>query len=165
MKKSWFGDFPAALVAVLVATMLSFGGVAVRAQQTRQTDQSDTSTKSKSKSKSKTKDATGSAMPAAAATAPTPALKSAPATASTPVVAASPAPTPAAAPVSKSAPAARPAAQQQTPPANGAGTVWVNTDSGVYHKPGTRWYGKTKQGKYMTEADAQKAGYLAADKE
>ena len=36
--------------------------------------------------------------------------------------------------------------------------VWVNTDSGVYHKPGTRWYGKTKQGKYMTEADAQKAG-------
>ena len=161
MKKSWFGDFPAALVAVLVATMLSFGGVAVRAQQTRQTDQSDTSTKSKSK----TKDATGSAMPAAAATAPTPALKSAPATASTPVVAASPAPTPAAAPVSKSAPAARPAAQQQTPPANGAGMVWVNTASGVDHKPGTRWYGKTEQGKYMTEADAQKAGYLAADKE
>jgi len=143
--------------------MLSFGGVAVRAQQTRQTDQSDTSTKSKSKSK--TKDATGSAMPAAAATAPTPALKSVPATASTPVVAASPAPTPAAAPVSKSAPAARPAAQQQTPPANGAGMVWVNTASGVDHKPGTRWYGKTKQGKYMAEADAQKAGYLAADKE
>jgi hypothetical protein len=40
--------------------------------------------------------------------------------------------------------------------------VWVNADSGVYHKPGTRWYGKTKQGKYMTEADAQKAGYRAA---
>src|ERR1051326_9042836 len=32
-------------------------------------------------------------------------------------------------------------------------------------KPGTRWYGKTKQGKYMTEADAQKAGYRAAEKE
>jgi hypothetical protein len=43
--------------------------------------------------------------------------------------------------------------------------VWVNTDSGVYHKPGTRWYGKTKQGKYMTEGDAQKAGYRAATKE
>ena len=42
--------------------------------------------------------------------------------------------------------------------------VWVNTDSGVYHKPGTRYYGKTKQGKYMTEADAQKAGYRAAGK-
>ena len=53
-------------------------------------------------------------------------------------------------------------AQQQTPPVNGAGMVWVNTDSGVYHKPGTRWYGKTKQGKYMTEADAPKAGYRAA---
>jgi hypothetical protein len=42
--------------------------------------------------------------------------------------------------------------------------VWVNTDSGTYHKPGTCWYGKTKQGKYMTEADAQKAGYRAAEK-
>ncbi len=39
------------------------------------------------------------------------------------------------------------------------GMVWVNTDSGVYHKEGTRYYGTTKQGKYMTEADAQKAGY------
>jgi hypothetical protein len=38
------------------------------------------------------------------------------------------------------------------------GMVWV-TDSGVYHKDGCRYYGKTKQGKYMTEADAQKAGY------
>jgi len=160
MKKSSPGYFLAALVAVLVATMLSFGGVAVRAQQTRQTDQSDTSTKSKSKSKSKSKDAAGSATPAAAATASTPAPKSAPATASAPAGATSPAPTPAAAaaPVSKSAPAVKPAAQRQTPPANSAGTVWVNTDSGVYHKPGTRWYGKTKQGKYMAEADAQKAG-------
>jgi hypothetical protein len=74
--------------------------------------------------------------------------------------------TPAAAPSGtpgNTAPASKPtSAHQQTPPANGAGMVWVNTDSGVYHKPGTRWYGKTKQGKYMTEADAQKAGYRAA---
>jgi hypothetical protein len=40
--------------------------------------------------------------------------------------------------------------------------VWVNTESGVYHRPGTRWYGKTKQGKYMTEAHAIKAGYKAS---
>jgi len=42
--------------------------------------------------------------------------------------------------------------------------VWVNTDSKVYHKSG-RWYGKTKSGKFMTEAEAQAAGYRAAQNE
>ena len=70
----------------------------------------------------------------------------------------------AAAPAASATPS-KSATKQQTPPANSAGMVWVNTDSGVYHKPGTRWYGKTKQGKYMTEADAQKAGFRAAEKE
>jgi hypothetical protein len=41
------------------------------------------------------------------------------------------------------------------------GLVWVNTNSKVYHKDG-EFYGKTKQGKFMAEADAQKAGYRAA---
>lgn len=36
--------------------------------------------------------------------------------------------------------------------------VWVNTNSGVYHCPGTRWYGKTKSGKYMTQREAQSKG-------
>jgi hypothetical protein len=40
--------------------------------------------------------------------------------------------------------------------------VWVNTASGVYHCPGTRWYGKTKQGKYMKECAARKSGYRPA---
>ena len=38
------------------------------------------------------------------------------------------------------------------------GKVWVNLDSGIYHKKG-RWYGKTKNGKFMTEAEAKAAGY------
>jgi hypothetical protein len=40
--------------------------------------------------------------------------------------------------------------------------VWVNTNSGVYHCPGTRWYGNTKQGEYMNQAEAQKKGYRPA---
>jgi hypothetical protein len=42
--------------------------------------------------------------------------------------------------------------------------VWVNTASGAYHTEGMKYYGKTKQGKYMTEADAIKAGYHPAKK-
>ncbi|HXY77809.1 MAG TPA: hypothetical protein VEH47_03295 [Candidatus Acidoferrales bacterium] len=45
--------------------------------------------------------------------------------------------------------------------AKASGKVWVNTESGVYHKSG-RWYGKTKSGKFMTEAEAKAAGYKAA---
>src|SRR5579871_5181647 len=41
--------------------------------------------------------------------------------------------------------------------AKAKGLVWVNTSSKVYHKDG-QFYGKTKQGKFMTEADAQKEG-------
>jgi hypothetical protein len=40
--------------------------------------------------------------------------------------------------------------------------VWVNTVTGVYHYPGTRWYGNTKQGKFMSEADARAQGYRPA---
>jgi hypothetical protein len=40
--------------------------------------------------------------------------------------------------------------------------VWVNTNSGVYHCPNTRWYGNTKHGKYMTQKEAQSKGYRPA---
>jgi hypothetical protein len=36
--------------------------------------------------------------------------------------------------------------------------VWVNTNSSVYHCPGTRWYGATKQGEYMTQKEALEKG-------
>ena len=46
--------------------------------------------------------------------------------------------------------------------AAGAGQVWVNTRSGKYFLPGSRYYGKTKEGAYMTEQEAKARGYVAA---
>jgi len=48
----------------------------------------------------------------------------------------------------------------QTPPQ--PGMVWANPKSKIYHVEGDRWYGKTKNGKWMTESDAVKAGYRKA---
>jgi len=48
--------------------------------------------------------------------------------------------------------------------AKASGKVWVNLDSGVYHLGG-RWYGKTKNGKFMTVDEAKKAGYKAAKRD
>ena len=77
---------------------------------------------------------------------------------------------------SAQAPAAAPkdaktAATKNAPPsasdiadAKAKGLVWVNTGSSTkaYHKSDDKYYGATKAGKFMAEADAQKAGYHLA---
>ena len=87
---------------------------------------------------------------------PAPARASGPAAqgAPPPMVASNrPGPRPASQPSSTPGPSATPAA------GGGPGMVWVNTETKVFHRQGDKWYGTTKKGKYMTEADAIKAGY------
>ena len=60
----------------------------------------------------------------------------------------------------KAAPASGPS-EKEISDAKAKGLVWVNTSSKVYHKEG-QFYGKTKNGQFMTEPDAQKAGYRPA---
>jgi len=79
----------------------------------------------------------------------------------TAAAAASSQPSPATSPA-KSTASATTTASQGSP---GAGKVWVTLDSGVYHYEGSRYYGKTKSGKYMSESDAIAAGYRAAKNE
>jgi Helix-hairpin-helix motif len=92
----------------------------------------------------------GGAVPVVAAT---------PGSAGTPVAASTPS-----AHKSRSSSAAGSSASEsttaQTPPQ--PGMVWVSRRSKIYHMQGDRWYGKTKHGEWMTEADAIKAGYRKA---
>ena len=41
--------------------------------------------------------------------------------------------------------------------------VWLNASRGVYHCPGTRYFGSTRTGRLMPESEARAAGHRAAN--
>ena len=93
----------------------------------------------------------GEATPSGAAgSAATAATTQAPATSTTPAT------TP---PKSTTAAAAQPPMSMKSTAPAAPGQVWVNSSSKVYHCAGSKWYGKTKSGKYMSEADAKAQGF------
>ena len=97
-------------------------------------------------------DSLAAKAPASAPAAPVPASAAPTARTTTPAAA-----TPAAAALT--APKAMPKPADVTAAAGGgAGQVWVNPKSKVYHCQSDKWYGKTKAGQYMTEAAAKAAG-------
>lgn len=64
------------------------------------------------------------------------------------------------------APAAKPVNTASTSASGaasgGPGMVWVNKSTKAYHCSSDKWYGKTRNGEYLSEADARSQGFHAS---
>ncbi len=65
--------------------------------------------------------------------------------------------------VSPNPPVPKPTPSRVSDVAESSGQVWVNTKSGKYWKSGSRYYGKTKRGEYMSEKEAIQKEYRPAN--
>ncbi len=142
-----------AVVAGLVGAQLAWGQAAPPAGSTGQCKDGTYSTAPSKQGACRGHQGVKTWFAAAAAAAPatTPAANAAPAPAPASTAASAPAPK------SKLSPSEKAAARTQAA-GGGPGLVWVNSSSNVYHCYGTDFYGKTKAGAYMSEADAKAKG-------
>ena len=163
-----------------VVTVIGFAGVCIAQAQSPSPGESPAQSPTPAKHRASTKAQATAAPAASPATSPKAkrgSKKAAAAAAASPAASASPAKFnlgdlfkpktsgAAASPAAANPPPARAASAKAaaTPaPGGGHGLVWVNTESHVYHKEGSRFYGTTKKGKYVSEADAIKEGDKAA---
>lgn len=97
-----------------------------------------------------------------ASSAPAKTAASSPAPASSPSSPAPSAPAAQTKTASSAKAAAAPPSASDIADAKSKGLVWVNLNTKVYHYSGVSTYGTTKNGKFMSEADAKAAGYRAA---
>ncbi len=69
---------------------------------------------------------------------------------------------PAAAPAAAKSATAAPALAATAVPGGGPGMVWVNRSTKAYHCSTDKYYGKTQDGEYLSEANAKAQGFHAA---